>query len=328
MTAGPGTDPRTRSEDLRLFPHRQPQPYDQMLRTWSYRWWQPVIGVLLVGVAFLLASSLVLVMVAAVWAAFQPGSFVQDTAANLEVGDTRPATLLGVNLGLASMILVTAAVMRWVHRLRPRWLSSVVPRLRWRFLGACLGLAVVALMAQVLVSTLIPGDVNGVEASLNPFTTETAVFIIVVLLTTPLQAAGEEYLFRGYLLQAFGSLSRSRWVAILGTATLFAIAHGSQNFPLFFDRFAFGVLAGWLVVRTGGLEAGIALHVLNNFLAFAFALALGDIGSALTASEASWWNIVLTLTQSLTYIALVLWVSRRMGLQTRTRPPVSAVTPA
>ena len=74
-----------------------------------------------------------------------------------------------------------------------------------------------------------------------------------------------------------GRCSGNRWVAIVLTATLFALAHGAQNFPLFFDRFAFGLIAGWLVIRTGGLEAGIALHVLNNFLAFGFALSFGDL---------------------------------------------------
>ena len=32
-----------------------------------------------------------------------------------------------------------------------------------------------------------------------------------------------------------------KWVAIVLTALLFALAHGAQNFPLFFDRFAFGL---------------------------------------------------------------------------------------
>ena len=132
----------------------------------------------------------------------------------------------------------------------------------------------------------------------------TVVSALVVLLTTPLQAAGEEYLFRGYLLQAFGSLFRSTVGGDRAcTAVLFAFAHGAQNFPLFFDRFAFGLIAGWLVTRTGGLEAGIALHILNNFLAFGLALSFGDLTSTLNVSEVSWWNIVLTLTQSVVYTA-------------------------
>ena len=36
------------------------------------------------------------------------------------------------------------------------------------------------------------------------------------------------------------------------------------------------------MITTGGLEAGIAMHVLNNFLAFGAALAFGDMTTALT----------------------------------------------
>jgi membrane protease YdiL (CAAX protease family) len=308
----------------RAFPHREPTPYHLMLRTWSYAWWRPVVGVFLAVLAFVVGAALIFYAVGAIYALFQPGAFGDDFENNLDVDKAGPAALLALNLGLASMILVTAAIMRVVHRMRPRWLASVVPKMRWRFLGVCLGLALVALLAQVLVGSLLPSGSGDDLGAVKSFTTSTAVTAVVVLLTTPLQAAGEEYLFRGYLLQAFGSFFGNRWVAIVATATLFAIAHGSQNVPLFFDRFAFGLMAGWLVTRTGGLEAGIALHVLNNFLAFGIALTFGDLSTTLTVTEVSWWNIVLTVTQSGVYIVLVLLVARRMRLQTRTQPPSDA----
>jgi hypothetical protein len=88
---------------------------------------------------------------------------------------------------------------------------------------------------------------------------------------------------------------------------------------VFFDRFAFGVVAGTLVIMTGGLEAGIAMHVLNNFLAYGIALAYGDMSSTLNPTGGSWWSIPVTLTQSLVYLALAVWLARRMGLATTTR---------
>jgi membrane protease YdiL (CAAX protease family) len=295
-----------------------------MLRTWTYASWRPVVGILSAVIAFFIGASLVFLVVAALHALFQSGAWADDFRRDASTTTVGPAGLLGVNLGIASMIPVTWAIMRLVHRMRPRWLASVVPRMRWRFFAACLGIAVVALLAQVVVGALLPrGAGDGVSGSLNHFTLSTALSAVVVLLTTPLQAAGEEYLFRGYLLQAFGSLFNSRWVAILATATLFALAHGGQNPPLFFDRFAFGLIAGWLVTRTGGLEAGIALHILNNFLAFGVALTFGDLSSTLQVSSVSWWNIVLTVTQSGVYTGLVVLAARRMNLQNRTRPPGS-----
>lgn len=309
----------------RGLPTGEPRPYHLMLRTPSYAWWRPVVGVLVAVVAFFVGAALVYLLVAGAWALFQAGAWHQDFSRDVDPRHVGPAALLGLNLGIASMIPVTWFIMRVVHGMRPRWLASVVPRLRWRLLGVCLGLALVALVAQVVVGSLLPGSGGGdLGGSLNRFTLSTALSALVVLLTTPLQAAGEEYLFRGYLLQAFGSFFGNRWVAILATATLFALAHGSQNLPLFLDRFAFGLIAGWLVTRTGGLEAGIALHVVNNFLAFGLALAFGDLSSTLHVSTVSWWNIVLTLTQSGVYAVLVLLAVGKMSLQTLTRTPAEA----
>ncbi|HZJ07836.1 MAG TPA: CPBP family intramembrane glutamic endopeptidase [Nocardioidaceae bacterium] len=303
------------------FPHPEPREYHQMLRTWNYAWWKPVLGIILVVVGMLLLAPLVLLPVLAIGVSAEGGPFWEsfERAASMEA--VGPASLLYLNLVLGSTILVTWFVMRVLHRMRPRWLTSVVPKMRWTFFFICVGFSVVALIAQVVVSLLLPGSQEGDIGGLNDFTRTSIILAVIVLLTTPFQAAGEEYVFRGYLMQALGSLFNNKWVALLSTATLFALAHGVQNPPLFFDRFMFGLIAGWLVLRTGGLEAAIAMHILNNFLAFGFALSFGDLTDSLTVSEVGWSNIILTLTQAGTYAALVLFAAKRMNLQRRTNPP-------
>ena len=308
---------------LPRFPHPEPRPYHLMLRTWNYRWWRPTVGVVVVAFSMFIITPLVFLPVLALGVYAEGGPFWQkfQDAATLKTVD--PAALLYLNLVLGSMIFVTWFVIRVFHRMRPRWLMSVQPGIRWKFFFACLGIAVVALVAQVLVGQLLPGDADtGTGGKLNHFTASSLAVGLIVLFTTPLQAAGEEYVFRGYLMQAIGALFRFKWVAILVTATIFALMHGVQNFPLFFDRFMFGLIAGLAVTITGGLEAGIALHILNNFLAFGVAVAFGDLTQTLTVSEVSWWNILLTLTQSGVYLGLVVLLARKMDVQTMTRPPV------
>lgn len=293
-----------------------------MLRTWNYAWWKPVVGIIAVLAGLVVVAPLLLLPILIGGVMLEPGPFWEnfDKAASLE--SVGPASLLYLNLSLGAGILVCWTVMRVVHRMRPRWLSSVRPKLRWKLFGIFTAISVVALVAQVVVSVLLPGDQEGdISSQVNSFDTTTLVLALIVLVTTPLQAAGEEYVFRGYLMQAVGSLTRSKWIALLVTSTLFALAHGVQNFPLFFDRFTFGLIAGWLVIRTGGLEVGIAMHILNNFLAFGYALTFSDLTSSLNVSEVSWSNIPLTLTQAGTYAVLVLLVSRKLGVQRRTAPP-------
>lgn len=237
-----------------------------------------------------------------------------------------PATLAYLNVTLACAIPVAIFVTWLVHRRRPGWLASVMGRIRWRWLLTCLGLAVVTLVVTIVVGGLLPdtSDTTGATGGgVNAFTSQTVGFLLVIVLLTPLQAAGEEYLFRGYLTQAIGGVIRWRWVAVLVPAIVFALFHGlGQDVPVFFDRLAFGIVAGVLVIATGGIEAGIAMHVLNNFLAFGAALAFGSIGESLTTEHGTWWSIPVTLTQSLVYLALVLWRARRRGLATRTAAPL------
>ena len=93
----------------------------------------------------------------------------------------------------------------------------------------------------------------------------------MIILTSPMQAAAEEIFFRGYLMQALGSLVAQPWFGVVVSSVVFALLHGTQNLPLFVDRLAFGLLAAILVWRTGGLEAGIAAHVINNVCAYLIA---------------------------------------------------------
>ncbi|MEX0426502.1 lysostaphin resistance A-like protein [Nocardioides sp. DS6] len=252
------------------------------------------------------------------------GSSAADAADELaDTAHATPVTLACLNVTLACAIPIAILATLLVHGRRPGWILSVVARIRWRWLLACLGLSAVTLVVTVIVSSVLPvtqtdstGDLSG---TVNDLTATTVGFMVVILLLTPLQAAGEEFLFRGYLTQAVGGLFRARWVAVVVPALVFALFHGiGQDVPIFFDRFAFGLVAGVLVIATGGLEAGIAMHVLNNFVAFGAALAYSSIGDALTTSSGSWWNIPVTLTQSLVYLALATWCARRRGLQTRT----------
>ena len=289
--------------------------------------WRPIVGVLVLIASFVVIVPVLVQIPFAIGFALAGRDVGDELNRLLELDDPTPLGLAYLNVSLALAIPVTWAISRVLHGLRPGWLASVLPRIRWRWVLVCFGLSFVALFATLVVSALVPSTAESPEVSghLNDFTTTTRNFLLVVVFLTPLQAAGEEYAFRGYLTQAFGNLF-GPWfgrpvAAVLLPALLFALAHGAQSPPVFFDRFAFGIVAGLLVVLTGGLEAGIAMHVLNNWLAFGLALAFGDMASTLNPVGGSWWTIPVTLTQSLVYLGLVVWVGRRIGLRTTTETP-------
>ena len=142
--------------------------------------------------------------------------------------------------------------------------------------------------------------------------------LAVILLTTPLQAAAEEVGFRGYLTQAVSSwfarpaLGIAAGVAV--SSTCFALAHGVQDAWLFGDRFAFALVASWLAWRTGGLEASVALHVMNNLVSLAFTASTGSLEESLSASTLEWQFAVLDVAMMLSFAFLVDRLVRRRSM--------------
>src|SRR4051794_12040276 len=132
-----------------------------------------------------------------------------------------PLGLAYLNIALACVIPAAWLLTRVLHGLRPRWLASVAPRIRWRWMLVCFGLAFIALFATLVVSSLVPSSADDPQLSghVNDFTNTTRDYLLVILLLTPLQAAGEEYAFRGYVTQAFGNLFGHAWAAVLFPAT-------------------------------------------------------------------------------------------------------------
>jgi membrane protease YdiL (CAAX protease family) len=296
--------------------------YHQILRAGRGGVGRPILGILTMLVGFFVIGPLVWSILAmAFFAVAGSDNISQSTRELVDTGNVTPGVLLFVNLVLIMGIPISWFCVRVFHEVRPRWLTSVAPRLRWRWFAVSFGLALVTLVFVVVLGSLLPGvsDGDAVSDGANAFTSTTRNFLIVILLSTPFQAAAEEYAFRGYLTQAFGGLFASRAVAVLAPALLFALAHGlGQSLPIFVDRFAFGVTAGLLVVLTGGLEAGIAYHVLNNVLAFVLALGFGDMTSVLTPSGGTWSDVVLSVVKSVVFVGLAVYVARRMGVRTRT----------
>ncbi len=296
-------------------------PYPLVLRGPGYQPGRSVLGVVFGLSLFVLATGIVSQLVVLLGWGLAGGDVVRADYARQARAFERPVGMLGANLGIAMLIPIACVIIWFVHRVHPRWLLSVGPGLRWRYLLVCLGVALVSLNGVLLLSQLAVPErpVVGLQPGFWGF-------LVVILLTSPLQAAAEEIFFRGYLMQALGSLVAQPWFGVVVSSVVFALLHGTQNLPLFVDRLAFGLLAAVLVWRTGGLEAGIAAHVANNVLAYLFAGATTGIAALKAVREIGWLDALFdvggfALFAVLAYLAFrALRVRHTVDLTAVTRP--------
>jgi uncharacterized protein len=307
-------------------PHAQPESYHRLLRTVRYRWWRPLVGLVLAGLVFLLLGVLLYAVAAIAGVVFGgPSDAVFDQLTDL----VRPVGFLLGNLALAGGIVAAWAAVGLVHQERICWLASVTCGMRWRWLLINAGLALAVIIPTYLVYLVLPageGATGGTDGAWPGAGTFLALAAVIVT-TTPLQAAGEEYAFRGYLSQALGAWVRWPAVPAVISATLFALAHGTQGPWLFADRFAFGLVASWLTLRTGGLEAAIGLHTVNNGVALLIASALGELRQAFTLSDIAWPVAAVDIVALVTFAALSSRLARRRGVAVRSGPASSDAVP-
>ena len=112
-----------------------------------------------------------------------------------------------------------------------------------------------------------------------------------------LPAVTEELFFRGAmqgLLRPCGSAA-----AIFGPALLFGLLHGSVTQVL--TGFVCGIFLGWLAERSGSILPGMALHFVNNVLAF-LAMYLQFYAPAALAQTVQ-WAILLVFPLAALFIA-------------------------
>ena len=104
------------------------------------------------------------------------------------------------HLALALLIPISLLIVRYVHGVRPRWLASVQPGIRWRYLLLAVAVAAVVLNAVLWLSYAAKGG-----PAFHGGQQGWVAYLVLISVTAPLQAAAEEVFFRGYVLQAIGS---------------------------------------------------------------------------------------------------------------------------
>ncbi len=299
----------------------EPKRHSQFLQTPRRRWWKLPIALVVAGVAWLIGTMIAL-LPALFYDGITQGVHLSDLVGLQdfllrETTTITPALFLANNVGIALMI-PSAWLGLIIYGQRPRWLSSVVGGVRWGWLFRIIGLILLPYIALEALTLALGGLPHLTWKPYSLF------MIIVILLTTPLQCAGEEYGLRGLINRLAGSYGSSRvsfWIGAVLSSLAFMALHLAQDTYLNTFYFTFGMISCWMAWRTGGLEAGIALHVVNNVLAMA-TLPFSDF-SGIFNRQAGSANVV-----DVAPLALVMLAS--MGLvewQVRRRKPIAVAAP-
>ncbi len=308
-----------------------PVDYLHLLRGPTRAWWRPLLSFVVLVSAFALLT-LPATLIALAYGLLSGEATIDtielwlDQAVAVE-GPIGPGGYLLATLSL--IVLIPAAMLSiWaVHRIPPGFLSSVTGRLRWRWLLRCVIVLAPLWVLYLAISTLVDPPQSGRPE-------QWWILLIMAVLLTPGQAAAEEYVFRGWIMQNVGAyLARPMVALVVSTAigaVAFAAAHGSPDPWVLAELGLFAVVASVLTWRTGGLEAAIVMHTVNNVGVFVVTVTIGGWAEAFVGEDTTGTPLAFGVAVLLHGIALALiwWQAKRVGLDPRFRPPGTAVPAA
>jgi membrane protease YdiL (CAAX protease family) len=286
-------------------------------------WWRGAVAIVVFAVVYLALSLVLGIIAIAIDVAI--GTVALDDLAAGDISIT-PLVFLANNLSLAALIPLSMLLQRLFFGVRVRWIFSVTGGLRWRWLGRLALVVVPVWIVYVAVSFLI--EPSG-ELALDP---TTLAFLAIIVITTPLQAAGEELGARGLIQRSAGSWLRNPTAAFVVStivaSSLFALAHLAADPWLIAYYFTFGVAASIAARGTGGLEAPILIHVVNNVLLLVPAVLLGQLEEGFDRSAGTGGPFMLVpMAICLGAAFFSAWWARRNGVVTRAPRPPKVVRP-
>lgn len=232
-------------------------------------WWRYLIGMIIVFLAWQIIGGLPLMV--AIILEMGPEIFTmteqEDMMQVLQVLDSNLAfflLLLMFAVGLGALFLVV----RLLHQQPIIEATTSRKKMDWgRFFFGFGLVGVFTVVATMVDYNLRPEDFVW-NFKLVPF----VILALIAVVMVPLQTSFEEYLFRGYLMQGLGVLTRNRWFPLITTSVLFGSLHlwnpevEKLGYIIMVYYIGTGLLLGIMTLMDEGLELALGFHFGNNLV--------------------------------------------------------------
>lgn len=260
----------------------------------NYKWHKPLVTIILSAVIFFILT-------------FVLGAIFQlafgDISAGLSDSYESLNTLGPASLFSYMILVITIPAIYLASKIvKDRPFSSYASSLggwRWKLYFKCMAVPLVIYVIFNIASSLTDGSAINIQ-QISPL------MFIAFAITIPLQCIAEEYLFRGLIMQSFGSWFNIPILAIIIQALAFGATHSYNSIGVVTIILG-GVVYGLLAWKTNGIEASSALHTINNLTVFITIY----LGLARTSTNVDIWAALFAFAIDLVCLGLTYYVGTR-----------------
>lgn len=234
-------------------------------QTGNSKWWSWWLGVVVIFICYLVIGAIPLIIGSALEV------IVFDGSGTMMGGSTNPLQFVLLMFSPIMLFVGVWLAQRVIHR---RTLTELLSAgtfrwaLVWQAMAIWLGTGVV----WTAIEALVYPERYAWSFNLGAWLTIAPLVILLI----PIQAAGEELFFRGYLMQGFARVWAQPIFLIIVSGVLFMVPHLANpemskalggEIPMALSYFLVGAGTAWLSIKDNGVERAIGMHVINNLYA-------------------------------------------------------------
>lgn len=201
--------------------------------------------------------------------------FMEEGMSMMGKDETYLMNVLNKNLNLFLMLLsffaglaVLFLVVRFLHNQKIKDVTTTRKKMDWE--RVFFSFSLIALFT--IITTGIDYYSNPQDYVLNFQPVPFLILCVIAIIFIPIQTSFEEYLFRGYLMQGFGTLAKNRWFPLVVTSVIFGGLHffnpevAKLGNSIMFYYIGTGFLFGIMTLMDEGMELALGFHAGNNLI--------------------------------------------------------------
>ena len=233
-----------------------------------HEWWRYLVGILivLIGVGIFSIPHMIAISIKSF-----NGEVDMERLAQNDV-----AYILGLfepNLNLVFMLLpflggliLLFITVKLIHKQSLISLTTSRKSIDWSRIWFSFFLWGIVSSVMIGLGYLIEPENFEINFKLVPF----LILVVIAILLIPIQTSFEEYLFRGYLMQGIGVITKYRWIPLLITSLVFGLMHISNpevdklGPVVMIYYIGTGLFLGVLTLMDEGMELALGFHAANN----------------------------------------------------------------
>lgn len=229
----------------------QPEGFLSLPSSGKNSWWRYVLSIF----AILFAWQIV-------------GSIPYAVIIVLGLSQNNLPAFIAVNFSFICLVGGILFCIRFIHHRKPITLITTEHKISFRRFWIAAGWwSLIVIVITILDALIHPGSYK-VTFEWKSW----MLFLPAALILTPVQTSAEELLFRGYLLQTLGFLTKKKWILVIISGVIFAIPHflnpemkhGFVLLALYY--FSFGAILAFVTLKSNRLEYAMGIHAANNLL--------------------------------------------------------------